>query len=83
MSGYGATYAQMEDRRHALLVDQVLRNAQKIRQVAASLPACVVPEGQCPLHDNSTKPQELVAPRASTTSSLSGGIGGCYTHGRA
>jgi hypothetical protein len=64
------------DRRALQRQQQAIRNAQRMRRVAAGLPACVVPDGHCPIHD-SREAASLPGVTASTTSTHSGGLSGC------
>lgn len=53
-------------------------NARRMRRVAAGLPACVVVDGDCPVH-NSREAASPARATASTTSTHAGGLSGCST----
>ncbi len=70
------SFQALLDRRAFERQQQAIRNAQRMRRVAAGLPACVVSDGHCPVHD-SREAASLPGVTASTTSTRYGGLSGC------
>jgi len=64
-------HGRLERQRALQLLARSRRNADRIRRVAAGLPACSIAPEHCPLHNS--EPRTAVTVRGSTTYAVEGG----------